>query len=521
MMQMLERQLTSASVKVEDYEEAVIQLEREKSNWVRQMDQTRQQLDEEKVKRQEAEKRASTQKAEIIKLKDMNIKLDRELNKALDNLKAREWEVKQLESRQNKTIVEHVHVLEEAKRVTDKQLAEAQAELQKNITYIRSLEKSKARLTSEAEDLSHEAEVNSRARDKEIRQLEDKANRAVAEAMDAKRGKEAAEIQARRSEVELQSMKDQMAFLEDQLTTVQKSKTTLETDLSTLADETETPNSAAKIRREYESRIARLQNELEQSEASQVTANRIKDIVERQHAEIRKLVLSSGPQDDNFRTRLFQELQQTESGLFKELNNRTQHLRDSEASGSRSFPNTPTKATNKPANGAIRSSKDLPPPPKTPDRQVDRLKQQVQSLELQMAASERVRRHLEASLRDMSAELETLDGSKQSLQSYKARLARENSRLNELLNDEAQARRASNSNHMDGLQSMWDKFESTITEERESYSRLDESRRALVSHGVRSVILGLDFRNSSYSNVTHRQNLKRNAVRIRSCLRRV
>lgn len=381
------------------------------------------------------------------------------------------------------TVELNIHVLEEAKRVTDKQLAEAQAELQKNITYIRSLEKSKARLTSEAEDLSREAEVSGRVRDKEIRQHEEKANRAMAEAIDAKRAKEAAEIQARRSQVEVQSMKDQLAFMEEQLQNVQKSKNTLEAELTTLADETETPNSAAKIRREYEAKIARLQNELEQSEASQMTANRIKDIVERQHAEIRKLVLSSGPQDDNFRTRLLQELQQTESGLFKELNNRAAHLRDNEASGSRSIPGTPTKATNKPANGVIRGTKDLPPPPKTPDRQVDRLKHQVQSLELQMAASERVRRHLEASLRDMTSELETLDGSKQSLQSYKARLARENSRLNELLNDEAQARRATDSNHVDGLQSMWEKFQNTITEERESYNRLDESRRALVRVG--------------------------------------
>ena len=42
------------------------------------------------------------------------------------DLKSREWEVKQLESKQDKTIVEHVHFLEEAKRVTDRQLADAQ-----------------------------------------------------------------------------------------------------------------------------------------------------------------------------------------------------------------------------------------------------------------------------------------------------------------------------------------------------------------------------------------------------------
>lgn len=476
---MLERHVSSAQAKIDDYEEAVIQLEREKSNWVRQMEQTRQQLEDEKTKRQQLEKHAQTQKSEIIKLKDRNIKLDRELNKALDNLKAREWEVKQLESRQDKTIVEHVHVLEEAKRVTDRQLAEAQVELQKNATYIRSLEKAKAKLASEAEDLSREAELETRARDKDIRAFEDKANRALAEALEARHEKDVAELQAKRSQAELQNMRDQVDHLEQQLSAAQKSKNTLEAELTTLADEIQTPNSMAKVRREYESRIARLQNELEESESSLTAANRIKDIVERQHAEIRKLIMSNGPQDDNFRSRLLHELQQTEKGLYKELSSRSQKYRDNNAF---EVMSTPTKSSNKPVNGALRNAKDLPEAPRTPDRQVDRLKQQVQVLELQMATGERVRRHLEASLREMTADLETIDGSnKQALQSYKSRIVKENTRLKELLDEEAQARRAKDAAHIDGLQSMWSKFQNTISDEQESYTRLEESRKALVS----------------------------------------
>ena len=73
----------------------------------------------------------------------------------------------------------------------------------------------------------------------EIRQYEEKANRAAAEALrDAKRTKEAAEIQARRGQVELQGLKDRLAFLGDQFATVQRSK---KAELTTLADETETP----------------------------------------------------------------------------------------------------------------------------------------------------------------------------------------------------------------------------------------------------------------------------------------
>ena len=78
----------------------------------------RKQMETEAAKRKQLEHSYTTQKAEIIRLKDLNIKFDRDLNKALKDLKDREWEIKQLEAKQDKTIVEHVHVLEEAKRVT-------------------------------------------------------------------------------------------------------------------------------------------------------------------------------------------------------------------------------------------------------------------------------------------------------------------------------------------------------------------------------------------------------------------
>lgn len=475
--------MTNAQAKVDDYEEAVIQLEREKSNWVRQMEQTRQQLDEEKVKRSQFEKHATTQKVELIKLKDMKVKLERELNKALDDLKAREWEVKQLESKQDKTIVEHVHVLEEAKRVTDRQLTEAQAELQKSAAYIRSLEKAKARLAGEAEDLTREVERETRARDRATRAQEEKTSKAIAEAMDVKRAKEAAELQARRLQSELQIANDQLAEIHQQLSVSEKSKNNLEAELTTLADEIETPNSLAKVRRQYESRIAELQARVEEGESAATVAARIKDTVERQHAEIRRLIMSNGPQDHAFRTRLLQELQQTEKDLQREATVRTRNLTGHGTPSDRAlYANvTPSKVTNKPLNGVIHGSKNLPETPRTPDRQVDALRQQVKVLEVQMAASERVRRHLETSLKEMTEELQHSDGSKQSLQAYRARLAKENTKLTDLLKEEALSRREASAAHMEGLQSMWNKFQETISDERESYTRLEESRKALVS----------------------------------------
>ena len=135
-----------------------MQLERDKSAHDRQLDAVKKQLEAETAKRSQLEHAVSNQKAEIIRLKDHNVKLDRDLNKALTDLKNREWEIKQLESRQDKTIVEHVHVLEEAKRVTDRQLQEARAELAQNVAYIRSLEKARSRQTEENEDYARERE---------------------------------------------------------------------------------------------------------------------------------------------------------------------------------------------------------------------------------------------------------------------------------------------------------------------------------------------------------------------------
>jgi myosin protein heavy chain len=483
-LQALERQLATAQARYQDYEDTVLQLERDKGLQDRQMEAARKQLDSESAKRAKLEKFVSSQKTELIKVKDRAVKLDRELNKALTDLKHREWEVRQLESKQDKTIVEHVHVLEEAKRVTDRQLADAQVELQKNATYIRSLEKAKSRLPGEAEDLARETEkerVELRSKEKATRMLEEKVARALADAETERRAKDLAELQARRLEGNLQKAQDQIRDLSEEVLAVQRSKDNLETELTRLADETDAPNSMARVQRQYEAAIAQLEAQLEEAESSKTVAARIKDQVDRQHADIRRLIMNNDPADDTFRSRLLRELQVADEHLEREMSTRSRHMRSSNASEFRTAANaTPIKRHTANAGQRLRKGSQVEPP-RTPDRQVTALKQHVQILELQMAASDRVRRHLEASIRDMTADLENSDGSKQFLQQYRSRLSKENGRLAELLEDEAQARRAAEAAQIDGIQSMWTKFQNTMSEERESYSRLEESRKALVS----------------------------------------
>ena len=198
------------------------------------------------------EKASSNQKAEIAKLKDRNAKIDRELTKALDDLKAREWDVKQLLSKQDKTIVEHVHVLEEAKRVTDRLLQEAQLELRRNEKFIRSLQSAKTKMASEAEDMAVKNERELRTKEKEVKMQQEKVTQALVGVEKERKRKEEAELQILRLQYELQQVQNHAKDVEDQLLAVQQSKSTLENEVDRLAGESGSTGSLANSQRQYD-----------------------------------------------------------------------------------------------------------------------------------------------------------------------------------------------------------------------------------------------------------------------------
>lgn len=446
-------------------------MEREKASWARQMDSLRKQLDGETAKRSQLEQSSTSRNKEIIQLKDRCVKLDRELVKAQNDLHQKEWEVQQLRSKQDKTIVEHVHVLQEAKAFTDRQLAEAQVELEKQKGYIKSLEKTKSRLIGESEDLARETEKERqelRAKEKAVRVNEEKATRALA-ALDLERtAREAAEVQARRSQDDFANVSGQLADLVQQMASVQRAKAALEAELGNLAADGDSEMAMAKMRQEYEARIAHLESDARGSESVRGATERIKQHVERQLVDLRRLISSSGPKDDNFRARLLKELENVDQELQREFS-RGAGVNGSSRTAANLPPTTPVKRG---VNGVGRHGPETPAASKTPDRQATQhLREQVQALELHLVASNRVRQHLEASLRELTADLDNSDGSKQSLQSYRAKLARENARLSELLDDEAQARRAATGAQLDNVKAMWDKFQQTISVERDSYAK--------------------------------------------------
>jgi myosin protein heavy chain len=483
----LERQLHAAHARYEKFEDMTVGHQREKEQNERQLKTTREELQVQSSKRAELEKLCSTQKAELAKLKDRHVKLDRELNKALTDLKNREWEIKQLESKQDKTIVEHVHVLEEAKRVTDRQLAEAQLELQKNQTYIRTLEKTKGRLMMEAEDLARATEkerLEIRSQEKNIKLQEERAARALADVETEREARDTAALEAQRLRSELDNSRNQASEMAEQLAFVQRTKDNLESELERLADESVASDSLSKVQRQYESRITQLEEQLEEAGMAKATAAKIRENIERQHAEIRRLIMQNTPRDGEFQHRLLQELKTVDSMLEKEMLRKTPRRSGAHEMHNLNNLTTPTKKKSPPSAPTTPTvDREAQQARANSERQVAALKQHVQVLELQMAASDRVRHHLEISLKELSAELENSDGSKQFLQQYRARLTQENARLAELLKDEADARRTAEAAQVEGIQAMWAKFQKTIASERDSYARLEESRKALVRNG--------------------------------------
>ncbi|KAG8927012.1 hypothetical protein FRC02_008540 [Tulasnella sp. 418] len=478
----LERQLAAALTKQQDFEDAFLQLERDKASWARQMDNLRKQLETETEKRTKVEKDAKAGASELAKHKDMRVKLERELKKVQGDLQARESEVISLRSKQDKTIVEHVHVLQEAKAFTDRQLAEAQTELERQKVYIKSLEKTKARLIVDTEDLTRETEKERkelRAKEKAVRAQEEKMMRVQSDLEQERKLRESIELRARRTQDDLAVIQSQLEDAINQMQSIERAKANLEAELASLAADGDSKNANAKLRAQYEARIAELEREANEAASARATAERIKQRIDRQHAELRRLIANSNPRDDNFRERLLRELEAVDQEVEREINLRSTP-RKSRGEDVRHLANvTPSKPRE--VNG---SSHRSPPvePPRTPDRQANnQLRQQVQVLELQMAASNRVRQHLETALRDIMFDLENSDGSKQSLQAHRSKLARENARLADLIDEEARARRTAESAQISGIQSMWDKFQKTINEERESYAKLEESRKALVS----------------------------------------
>ena len=120
----LEQQAVASKLSMQALEDRALQAERDRSSWQRQMDTLGDQLEAEMTKRMQLEKSHKTIVNDVESLQMKVVEQDQYIKGLRKELRDKETELARSISLQDKTIVEHVHVLEEAKRYTDKQLSE-------------------------------------------------------------------------------------------------------------------------------------------------------------------------------------------------------------------------------------------------------------------------------------------------------------------------------------------------------------------------------------------------------------
>lgn len=135
-----------------DHEDALLATERQKADWARKLDHVSRDLKSEREKATQFQTLSQQSRAQNSGLKER-------LDKLASEGKAKDAEIALLKSRENKTIIEHVHVLEKAKKVTDRELAATRRERDELATLVKSLDQHKARLISDIEDMAKQNDV--------------------------------------------------------------------------------------------------------------------------------------------------------------------------------------------------------------------------------------------------------------------------------------------------------------------------------------------------------------------------
>lgn len=285
-------------------EDATLKIERERSAWVRQVDDLKARLEAESSRRSLLENAGRQMDADLLAHKQAVSEHEKNASALRKELSLRSQELAKAISLQDKTIVEHVHVLEEAKKYTDRQLAEAQSRISEQNGYIQKLERTNRRLKSEGEDASRELQ-NVKA---DSRRSQADAG-AAADLAKERRARETAEATIKRLQSDLQAAKSS-ALTSTTMANVSRSRT---------VDSPTAPDNTAALRRQYDSRIAELEKQVSDSNAARTHMDRLKKQVEQRYADLTNIVQKDSTKGDSLKSQLLAELQSANSELDNEM----------------------------------------------------------------------------------------------------------------------------------------------------------------------------------------------------------
>ncbi|WVQ93464.1 hypothetical protein IAU59_000538 [Kwoniella sp. CBS 9459] len=297
-------------------EDAVLEIEADKANWAKSLDNVSRQLQDETTKRHQFEQQLHSNQVELAENRNIALQAERALAKAASDIKARDKEIEFLRGRENKTVVEHYHVLEKAKKFTDQQLSEQVRENDRLNTLLKSLETHRNRLNADLEDLARQYDKLKASKSKEARSA--RASLSVED-------------------------KDAVLALEDEKKTrrvLEARITSLEKDLQDQRKQVSTASLTASSSRSIENKYRQSQDDLSRLEAEHRATVDQNQRLQGQVNELQRALASMSrptPSNENLRREdLLRGLQQSHDALGRDMSDQLRRLNEA-------TPLTPSK----------------------------------------------------------------------------------------------------------------------------------------------------------------------------------
>ncbi|CAO1621231.1 unnamed protein product [Jaminaea pallidilutea] len=380
----LEKQVSSMRSELQDVEDALCECERSQQAWQKQAEELGGKLDSELSQRQQLENTARKHKSAADQAQHQLDNKDREISKLREDLKVTSADLRKAQSISNKTIVEHVHVLAEAKKKTDQELAAAHVDLEKSARMNAALEKFKSRLLSENEDLVREnARLNRELGGQPVNAQSVTTHGNIGNKSAGSRGGGPSEQHSELSSALHEARRER----DDALSGQRRIRLQLESTTT-----------------QYEARILELERQLETSHLahSNTYANLedlVKDSASASNAAGRNSPsLGVGPRSDSpFKRRLLEELQNGHQALEADIAAKSQLLRSSRSDGTTAASRTEQRSQhvgNGSGDGALtpssmkRTSTDVGTVVNSnATEELRRLQRQVKELQIELAST--------------------------------------------------------------------------------------------------------------------------------------
>ncbi|KAF9538125.1 hypothetical protein EC957_007221 [Mortierella hygrophila] len=508
------RQLSTANSRNDDTNERLVRLERDKASNQKQIDMLREELEEETQRRKVAEsgrRELEMELEELKRLRDEDEVCKAEFSQKTSNQAA---ELDELRFKLQNEALERNTELEESKRRLEKTVTELQARHEEISLASSNVEKSKARLTAEVEDLRHELERDhavARAAEKMAKATEIQLSQVKEQVQVERHHRELAESNARKLQSSVDSLNLDIESKSQQITNLSRSKAELEKELGSLINEFGTSGKSTheseKVRRKLEAQIQEIEGKYEEEKNLRYAAEELKRRFEEQLTESRRAMAADmeakEQQQEETKKILLLEIddlgqQVTDHmSMLNELNKANKKLQEriddlslNHDTSTRS--RTDMERTKKKLETSLREyqtrleaeerlRKNFEELASRHERKSNAIQNELEAIQDEKETQDRTYKQLLTEVETLRQELDGGDDSKANLVEKLRKLERDNQRLQELVDEEADTREmmaAAKKGDSSELEYLTTKIRGEMEDQ---FQGLEESRKAAVA----------------------------------------